>query len=121
MTKPLSPGKQAEAKVLAVLQKQSDDFSYLSFNMIGALTDLDRRTVRRACRLLARKGLARYGRGLWTEDGEPAGSGYAAVPNSESVSPSLTEPSGVPVSAAKPKVAPVPSGAARGTHEEAKT
>ena len=44
---------------------------------------------------------------------------FAPIP--ESVSPSLTEPSGVPVSAAKPKVAPVPSGAARGTHEEAKT
>ena len=40
----------------------------------------------------------------------------------ESVSPSLTEPSGVPVSAAKPKAAPVSiAGAARGTHEEAKT
>ena len=35
-------------------------------------THLVRRTVRR----LARKGFAEYRKGLWTEDGEPAGAGY---------------------------------------------
>jgi hypothetical protein len=36
----------------------------------------DRKTVRRICRYLARRGLAEYHRALWTEDGEPAGAGY---------------------------------------------
>ncbi len=39
-------------------------------------TELDRKTVRRNIRALARKGLAEYFRGLWTEDGDPAGAGY---------------------------------------------
>ena len=39
-------------------------------------TELDRKTVRRNVRALARKGLAEYFRGLWTEDGDPAGAGY---------------------------------------------
>ena len=39
-------------------------------------TGLDRKTVRRNVRALARKGLAEYFRGLWTEGGEPAGAGY---------------------------------------------
>lgn len=40
-------------------------------------TELDRRTVRRNVRALARKGLAEYFRGLWNEEGDaPAGAGY---------------------------------------------
>lgn len=38
--------------------------------------ELDRKTVRRNVRALARKGLAEYFRGLWTEEGAPAGAGY---------------------------------------------
>lgn len=38
--------------------------------------DVTRAEVRRSCRSLARKELAEYHRGLWTEDGEPAGAGY---------------------------------------------
>jgi len=41
---------------------------------------LDRASVRRSVRVLARKGLAEYYRGLWTEDGEPAGAGYCITP-----------------------------------------
>lgn len=37
---------------------------------------LDRHLVRRTVRALARKGFVTLLRGLWTEDGEPAGSGY---------------------------------------------
>ena len=37
---------------------------------------IDRKAVRRACRSLARKGFARFQRGLWSDDGEPAGAGY---------------------------------------------
>jgi len=60
------------------LYEDTGDFGYRRFDDISANTGLDRRTVRRACRSLTRKGLAEYGRGLWTEDGEPAGSGYRA-------------------------------------------
>jgi hypothetical protein len=38
-----------------------------------------RTAVRRACRSLARKGLAEYHKGLWTMDGVPGGAGYAAT------------------------------------------
>ena len=40
---------------------------------------LDRKRIRFCCRALTRKGLAEFHRGLWTEDGEPAGSGYCCT------------------------------------------
>ncbi len=46
------------------------------FAPIMDATGLDRRTVRRNIRALARKGLAEYFRGLCTEDGDFAGAGY---------------------------------------------
>lgn len=48
----------------------------MPFRPLMDRTELDRKTVRRNVRALARKGLAEYFRGLWTEDGEPAGAGY---------------------------------------------
>lgn len=36
--------------------------------------------IRRTVRALARKGTVRYERGLWTDEGEPAGSGYGVTP-----------------------------------------
>jgi hypothetical protein len=71
-----------ERKVLAFLvDKYSsyEDAFYSCFAPIMAETALSRREVRRACRSLARKGLAKYERGLWSEDGGPAGSGYSAT------------------------------------------
>lgn len=66
-----------ERKVLAFLADNgSEYFGYSGFAPIVADTRLDRKQVRRACRSLARKGLAQFGSALWTEDGEPAGSGY---------------------------------------------
>jgi hypothetical protein len=47
----------------------------VSFESITEDTKLDVKAVRRSCRLLARKGLAEFYRGLMTEDGEMAGSG----------------------------------------------
>jgi hypothetical protein len=69
-------------KVLGYLAEQwsSDGICFSDFGMICAGTDPDRKQVRRSRRYLARKGLAVFGRGLWTEDGEPRGSGYAATP-----------------------------------------
>ncbi len=41
-------------------------------------TGLNRKTVRRHVRALARKGLAEYFRGLWSEEtDQPAGAGYS--------------------------------------------
>lgn len=69
-----------ERKVLAALAEaysDYEDFCYLAFAGISRRSAIeDRKAVRRACRSLARKGLALYGRGLWSDDGEPAGSGY---------------------------------------------
>ena len=49
---------------------------YIPFSALQDFTGYDRALVRRACRLLARKGLAAYSKGLWREDGGPAGAGY---------------------------------------------
>ena len=70
-----------ERKVLMFLVEEfSDEFGYFSFQGIqGNIPGLDRKQIRRACRSLARKGLTKYARGLWTDDGEPRGSGYAAT------------------------------------------
>lgn len=38
--------------------------------------EIDLETVRASCRRLRENGHVRFMRGLWTEDGEPAGSGY---------------------------------------------
>lgn len=73
---------EAHKKVLAALAESYndyEDFCYSNFQRLIADTGLDRATVRRSCRFLTRKGLAQFGRGLWTEDGEPAGSGYSAT------------------------------------------
>lgn len=68
----------------AVLVELADGYSpdepqYCSFAHLTRSTGLDRATVRRVCRHLARRGLAEYARGLWNDDGEPRGSGYTAT------------------------------------------
>lgn len=69
-----------ERKVLRFLVSEfSDEYGFYSFAGITAVTRLDRRRVRLACRSLTRKGLLRFGRGLWSDDGEPRGSGYGAT------------------------------------------
>ncbi|MDE2020539.1 MAG: hypothetical protein KGJ13_09410 [Patescibacteria group bacterium] len=68
-----------ETKVLALLASGSEDFGVMSFASIAYFIKLNRKKIRRACRSLKRKGLAEFYRGLWTEDGVPAGSGYGAT------------------------------------------
>jgi hypothetical protein len=70
-----------ERKVLSVLARMARwDENYMSFDGIrNSGVKLDRKQIRRACRSLARKGLAEYGRGLWNDDGEVGGSGYCAT------------------------------------------
>lgn len=68
-----------ERKVLNYLVGDGCDGHYYPFAPIIEHTQLDRQTVRRACRSLRRKGLTDFCFGLWTEDGETAGSGYGAT------------------------------------------
>jgi Mn-dependent DtxR family transcriptional regulator len=56
-----------------------DEDHYLNFKAIARRSKLDPSYVRRSVRALARKGLAEYGKGLWTDEGELAGSGYRAT------------------------------------------
>jgi hypothetical protein len=86
-----------ETKVLVELADLHgyEECCYSGFDPLARETGLDRKVVRRACRSLARKGLAEYGRGLWSEDGEPAGSGYAATrAGVEGCSDGIAEPPG---------------------------
>lgn len=77
----MSALREPHRKVLAFLAEEFDEFGmgYCHFAHIASETAIDVKQVRRSCRLLARKGWAHYGRGLWTEDGEPMGSGYSAT------------------------------------------
>lgn len=68
------------AKVLEALAegtRSGYDFYCLTFRDVMSISGIeDRSKVRRICRSLARKGLAQYAKGLWNDDGEPAGAGY---------------------------------------------
>ena len=70
-----------QAALIALGQETRPSEEYRSFAGIAQALEIygldwDRARIRRACRSLARKGLAEYMRGLWTEDGEMAGAGY---------------------------------------------
>jgi len=83
---------EAEKQVLAFLATGSEDFGVYSFDPIARHTKLDRKAVRRACRSLKRKGLTEFHFGCWTEDGEPAGSGYGATKDGHALAdPKLVE------------------------------
>ena len=49
------------------------------FRVIAEYTKLTEKQVKRSVRSLARKGLAKYERGLFDDDGFTAGSGYRAT------------------------------------------
>jgi hypothetical protein len=65
---------ETEVQVLLALPEDTD--CCCGFAPLIEDTGLTRPEVRSACRSLAQKGLARFASGLWTEDYEPAGSGY---------------------------------------------
>ena len=69
---------EAEAKVLDFLQAGYSPDSIWPFRAIQTGTGLERREVMRACRALAREGLAEWGRGH-CETGTGSGSGYRAT------------------------------------------
>jgi hypothetical protein len=67
-----------ETKVLRFLVDNCDpDYGCFPFDCIKV--GLDRATIRRACRSLKRKGFTEYERGLWSDEGKPAGAGYRAT------------------------------------------
>jgi DNA-binding Lrp family transcriptional regulator len=83
---------EREAKALNVLAGCfGDEGNYLPFASIAERSGLDPKHVRRTVRALARKGFAEYGRGLWTEDGAPAGSGYRCTVAGYDAAPNPTE------------------------------
>lgn len=70
-----------ERKVLRVLADEyhPEEWSAYSFKGLTGQTKLELKDVRRACRSLAKKGLAAYERSLVDCDGMMAGSGYRAT------------------------------------------
>lgn len=70
-----------ERKVLAALAEDYSDDEWHAWYLRDLVTEtkLEIAQVRRACRSLAKKGYAKYERGLFNEDGEVAGSGYRAT------------------------------------------
>lgn len=75
----------AEKRVLRFLVEETVRGAYASFAPIMRRTRLSRKVARRACRSLARKGLASFRNGLWTEDGDLYGSGYMATEAGHSI------------------------------------
>jgi hypothetical protein len=69
-----------ERKVLEQLAEayHPDEWGAYSFAPLARITKLEVKEVRRACRSLAKKGLAQFEKTLWSDDG-PAGAGYRAT------------------------------------------
>lgn len=71
---------EKELKCLEVLaDSYHSDWNYLCFAYIVEDTKLTLTEVRRAVRSLAKKDMVQFARGLFTEDGEVAGSGYGCT------------------------------------------
>jgi hypothetical protein len=68
-----------ERLALKALCQSGGDFAFLSFKLVSKRSGLEIAEVRQAVRSLAAHGYAEYASGLWTDDGAPAGSGYAAT------------------------------------------
>lgn len=68
-----------EETVLAFLAEQPEDHGFWGFAGIHQHTSIEPERIRIACRGLRAKGFAIYESGLWTDDGEMAGSGYGAT------------------------------------------
>lgn len=70
--------KENMAVLKALHELTAPDWA-VPFVSIMRETKLTRPEVRRRCRYLRRIGLAEYHRALWSDDGEPRGSGYAVT------------------------------------------
>lgn len=73
----LTEAHTRELRILEALNEGTEDFGYFGFDTLSRRTQLERRQVRLDVRRMARKGWTQFGKGLWSDCGEPAGSGYA--------------------------------------------
>jgi hypothetical protein len=76
MSKKLMGAPWRQQRILAAMPLD-DDTPYLSFKGIASRSGVDLCHIRRDVRHLARKGLMKFAKGLWTDEGDMAGSGYA--------------------------------------------
>jgi hypothetical protein len=81
-----------EAKVFKAWEGTQEDFGYLSFSATASRSGVELHRIRRSVRSIARKGLLEFGKGLWTEDGEVAGSGYGLTPAGRQYLDNLSDP-----------------------------
>lgn len=66
-----------EMTVLRAWKRDDPEFSGRSFKDVASEIDMDATLVPQIVRSLARKGMTKFSRGMWTEDGQMYGSGYA--------------------------------------------
>ncbi len=77
---PIKKVSERELQCLeALAEHYSEDCDCLYMRSIARITNLTIPQVRRSVRSLARKGLTKYVRGLFDEDGMVAGSGYCCT------------------------------------------
>lgn len=70
--------ERAVLTVLINVGGRNPELNFVGIRRIASETGIGAELVRAILRQLRDKGLAVYSAGLWTEDGEPAGAGYAA-------------------------------------------
>lgn len=65
-----------EQQTLLAWEDVHADFGYLNFRGVAQRCTTPQHQIRRVVRALARKSMLQFGRGLFTDEGEVAGSGY---------------------------------------------
>lgn len=75
MTTPVAATAAIETGVLNVLFELPEGYCYNLRHLSEAL-GVHREYIRAACHALRERRLVTYQRGIWTEDGRPAGTGY---------------------------------------------
>jgi len=65
-----------EAKAFSAWKDTPEDFDIINFATVANRSGIDISKVRRAVRGLARKGLTKFYRVSWTDEGEVHGAGY---------------------------------------------
>ena len=81
----MSPIEMQVLRALADHYEPRGNGMFFNFASLAVESEVPRSKIRRTVRSLARKGFAEYGKGLWTEDGRPAGSGYRCTDTGNSV------------------------------------
>jgi DNA-binding MarR family transcriptional regulator len=87
----LSEREKLCLQTLAMLSSESEygDDMCTYFRVIAEQSGLEEKQTRRSVRSLVRKGLAKYVRGLFDEDGMVAGSGHCLTPEGRKLADDL--------------------------------